>query len=111
MNSEKRPADEPARKATVRGLVALAVAGRRVPVGALARRLLLPTLLSLALAGCSAIPGSAWATKQSLLPTRPSAHRRETRPKKSFLGSWLHPEEPEPLKTTNDWMALEQIRP
>lgn len=112
MNSEKRPANDPARKATVRGFVALALAGHRAPVAALTRRLLLPALLSLSLAGCSVIPGTAaWSTKQGLSPTRPSARRREAPPKKSFLGSWLHPEEPEPLKTTNDWMALEQIRP
>ena len=112
MNSEKRPADDPASKATPRGPVARVVARRSAPVGALTWRLLLPVVLSLALAGCSVIPGTAaWSRRQTLSPGRPSVHRRDARQKKSLFGSWFRPEEPEPLKTTDDWMALEQIRP
>jgi hypothetical protein len=112
MSSEKRPAGGLTRKQGVRGPVASVIARRCAPAGALTRRLLLPAVLSLALAGCSVIPGTAaWSRKQTLSPTRPSVHRREARQKKSFLGSWFPAEEPEPLKTTNDWMALEQIRP
>ena len=111
MSSEKLPADDPAPKAAVRGPVAWVVGRRRAPVGALTRRLLLPAALSLALAGCSVIPGTAWSRKQGLSPSRPSADRRAAGQKKPLLGSWFRPEEPEPLKTTDDWMALEQIRP
>lgn len=112
MSSEKRPAGGLTRKRGVRGPVASVVARRCAPVGALTRGLLLPAVLSLALAGCSVIPGTAaWSRKQTLSPTRPSAHRREAGEKRSFLGSLFRPEEPEPLRTTNDWMALEQIRP
>jgi hypothetical protein len=76
-------------------------------------KLLLPAVLSLALlAGCSVMPGaSAWSNKQALSPSRPSPRRREAGEKKPLFGSWFGREEPEPLKTTDDWMALEQIRP
>jgi hypothetical protein len=112
MNREKRLGDDQAPKASVQGPVALTVTSRRAPVGALARRLLLPAVLSLTLVGCTVMPGTgAWSRKQSLSPSRSSAHRREAGQKKSLLASFFRPEEPEPLRTTDDWMALEQIRP
>jgi hypothetical protein len=111
MNSDKRPADDPAPKATLQARVASVAAVRLAPLGAMTRRLLLPAVLSLALTGCSVIPGTAWSRKQTLSPSRASVQRREPKEKKPLLGSLFRPEEPEPLRTTDDWMALEQIRP
>ena len=57
---------------------------------------------------CSVINGPAsWSTGQTTTLTKPPAREE----KKPLFGSWFRAKEPEPLKTTNDWMALEQIRP
>ena len=111
MSSDRCPASDSAPKAALRDSVASVVSGRCAPVGTLTVRLLLPALLSLALAGCSLIPSGAWSRRQTLSPSRASAQRQGPGEKNRFLGSLFRAEEPEPLRTTDDWMALEQIRP
>ena len=108
MMSEKRTVDNTSRTAAGRVATGSAEARRRPLQSTLWARTLGPAILCLALAGCSVINGPAsWSTRQSTTFTKPPA--RET--KKPLFGSWFRSKEPEPLKTTNDWMALEQIRP
>jgi len=108
--SEKRLVGDPTVVASGQFAVGLKTARQGPSRGVLAKRALGAAILSLALAGCSVVHGP-WSTKQSTALTRPSVHRKAPEPKKSGFGSWFKPKEPEPLRTTNDWMALEQIRP
>lgn len=110
MMSEKRSVGDLTVVASGRFAVGLKTARPRPSRGVLTKRALGAAILSLALAGCSVVHGP-WSTKQSTSVTRPSAQRKAPEQEKSGFGSWFKPKEPEPLRTTNDWMALEQIRP
>lgn len=49
--------------------------------------------------------------KRSAAYQRSSPYARKEPKKDSFFSSMFKPKEPPPLKTTNDWMNLEPIRP
>ncbi|OHB86342.1 MAG: hypothetical protein A2V98_16875 [Planctomycetes bacterium RBG_16_64_12] len=115
MRSEKRLVGGPAPAANGRVAVGLEKARQRPFRGAFSWRILGAAILCLAFAGCSALHHGTppRSTKQRTTWTKPSTHRKEAqqKQKRSLFSSWFRPEEPEPLETTNDWMALEQIRP